>query len=50
MLYHDRTDVNKGIDVNEVSASKECNICHYWHSLDKVFKLNQLSAMGVVMY
>ena len=37
MLYHDRTDVNKGIDVNEVNASKECSICHYWHSLDKAF-------------
>ena len=26
MLYHDRTDVNKGIDVNEVGSSKECII------------------------
>ena len=46
MPYNDRTDVHKGIDVNEVSASKEYNICYYWHSLDKVFKLNQLSAMS----
>ena len=26
MLYHDRTDVNKGIDVNEVGSFKECII------------------------
>ena len=30
MLYFDRTDVSKGIDVNKTSASKEHDICHYW--------------------
>ena len=29
MLYYDRIDVAKGIDVNKTSESKECNICHY---------------------
>ena len=29
MLYYDRIDVSKGIDVNKTSKSKECNICHY---------------------
>ena len=29
MLYHDRIDVSLGIDINETSASKECDICHY---------------------
>ena len=29
MLYYDRIDAIKGIDVNKTSKSKECNICHY---------------------
>ena len=38
MLYYDSIDVSKGIDVNKISVSKECNICHYWYFLDKGFK------------
>ena len=30
MLYFDRTDVSGGIDVNKISASKDCYIYHYW--------------------
>ena len=37
MLYYDKTDVSEGIDVNKTSASKECNICHYWHFLNYSF-------------
>ena len=29
MLYFDRIDISERIDVNETSASKECDICHY---------------------
>ena len=29
MLYFDRVDVSEGIDVNKISNSKECDICHY---------------------
>ena len=29
MLYYYRTDVSQGIDINETSTSKECDICHY---------------------
>ena len=29
MLYFDRTEVSEGIDVNKISASKDCDICHY---------------------
>ena len=25
-------------NVNKISQSKECNICHYWYFLDKGFK------------
>ena len=34
MLYVDRIDVSEGIDVNKKSASKECDICHYWYFLN----------------
>ena len=38
MLYFDRIDVSKGIDVNKTSASKECDVCHYWYFLNYSFK------------
>ena len=37
MLYFDRTDVSEGVDVSKTSASKECDNCHYWYSLNKGF-------------
>ena len=36
MLELNRID-SEGIDTNKTSASKECNICHYWYFLDKNF-------------
>ena len=38
MLYYDRIDISEGIDINQTSESKECNICHYWYFLNKGFK------------
>ena len=38
MLYDDRIDVTKGIDVNKTTTSKDCNICHYWLFLNYSFK------------
>ena len=38
MLYFDRIDVSEGNDVNKTSASKECDICHYWYFLNYSFK------------
>ena len=35
MLYYDRIDVSEG---NKTSASKECDIWHYWYFIDKGFK------------
>ena len=29
MLYYDRIDISEGIDINKISASKKCDICHY---------------------
>ena len=40
MLYYDRMegiDVSEGINVNETSEWKECDICRYWNFLDKGF-------------
>ena len=30
MLYYDRIDISKGIDLTKSNNSKECMICHYW--------------------
>ena len=37
MLEYERIDNSKGIDMNKTNASKECDICHYWYFLDKIF-------------
>ena len=37
MLEYDKIDISEGIDINKRSASKESDICHYWHFLDKNF-------------
>ena len=31
MLEFDIIDISKVNDVNETSASKECDTCHYWY-------------------
>ena len=38
MLYCDRIGAPGGINFNKTSASKECDICHYWYFLDKRFR------------
>ena len=37
MLHFNRIDVSEGINVNKTSASKECDICHYWCFLNYFF-------------
>ena len=37
MLEYDKIDISEGIDINKANASKECDICHYWYFLDKIF-------------
>ena len=39
MLYFDGIDFSEGIDVNKTSASKKCDICHYWYFLN--YSLNR---------
>ena len=38
MLEYDRINISEGIDVNKMSASKGCDICHYWYFKDIGFK------------
>ena len=38
MLEYNRIDISEGIDVNKTSASKECDICHYWYFKHICFK------------
>ena len=38
MLEYNKTDVSEGIDVNKSSASKECDISHYWYFKDIGFR------------
>ena len=37
MLEYDRIHISDGIDINKTNAPKECDICHYWYFLDKIF-------------
>ena len=37
ILEYDKIDISEGIDINKTSPSKECDICHFWHFLDKNF-------------
>ena len=30
ILEYDKVDISEGIDIHKTSASKECDICHYW--------------------
>ena len=46
MLEYDTIDISEGIDTNKRSASKECNICHYWYFLDKNFNYEKYLCNG----
>ena len=51
MLHYERIiDASEGIDVNDTSESKQCDICCYWYILDKGLSFNRMSAMSVMMY
>ena len=39
MPYYDKIDVSEGIHINKISASKECDICHYCYFLNYCFTL-----------
>ena len=37
LLYHNKTDASEETNINKTSASKGCDICHYWYFLNKEF-------------
>ena len=41
MLQYEKIDVSEEIDVNKTSASKECELCHYWFFKDIGFKFEE---------
>ena len=41
MLQNKKIDASEGIDVNKTSASKECELCHYWFFKDIGFKFEE---------
>ena len=41
MLQYEKIDASEGIDVNKTSASKECELCHYWFFEDIGFKFEE---------
>ena len=38
MQEYNRINISKEIGINKRNASKECDICHYWHFKDIGFK------------
>ena len=46
MLYYDRIDIFKGIDVNKTSQWKELDICHSLEFLHKRFKFQPYVCSG----
>ena len=41
MLRYQKIHASEGIDVNKTSASKECELCHYWFFKDVGFKFEE---------
>ena len=41
MLQKEKIDASEEIDVNKISASKECELCHYWFFKDVGFKFEE---------
>ena len=50
MLEYGRIDISEGINVNKTSASKECDIYHYWYVKDIGFlSMNYIFVMVVMI-
>ena len=41
MLRYQKIHISERIDVNKTSASKECELCHYWFFKDIGFKFKE---------
>ena len=50
MLQYEKIDVSEGIDVNKTSASKECELCHYWFFKDGTYFRNTYPGINEKWY
>ena len=41
MLQYQKIGISEGIDINKTTASKECELCHYWFFKDIGFKFEE---------
>ena len=41
MIQYERIDVSEGTDINKISESKECMLCHYWYLKDIGYEYQQ---------
>ena len=41
MSHYININISEGIDLNKTSASKECNVCHYWLFKDIGFEFEE---------
>ena len=41
MIQYNKINVSEVIDANKTSASKECELCHYWLFKDFGFKFEE---------
>ena len=41
MLQYKKIDVSEGTGVNKTSASRECELCHYWFFKDIGFRFEE---------
>ena len=48
MLWYQKINASEGIDVNKTSASKECELYHYWFFKD--LNLKSMFVMDVMIY
>ena len=49
MLEYKKIHILEGIDLNKSDKSKECDLCHYWHFLEKTLLMSLILALVVVM-
>ena len=50
MLQYKKINISEEIDVNKTSASKECDLCHYWFLKMLGLNLKNIFVMDVMIY
>ena len=49
-FHNDQIDASEGIDVNKTSASRECDLCHYWFLNMLDLNLKNMFVKDVMIY